>query len=108
MILPRTRSIHSFGVRFPVDVAFLDKEMTVVAMVRLSQWRITMPRLRANQALEAKAGSFDRHSPFGRLFPRESTFLRLLDLLNAADLEPLWGEDETIGWVYQYFNSTEI
>jgi hypothetical protein len=50
---------------------------------------------------------FDRHSPFGRLFPRESTFLRLLDLLNAADLEPLWGEDETIGWVYQYFNSTE-
>jgi len=50
---------------------------------------------------------FDRHSPFGRLFPRESTFLRLLDLLIAADLEPLWGEDETIGWVYQYFNSTE-
>jgi len=50
---------------------------------------------------------FDRHSPFGRLFPRESTLLRLLDLLNAADLEPLWGEDETIGWVYQYFNSTE-
>ncbi len=60
MVLPRTRSIHSFGVRFPVDVAFLDKEMKVVAMVRLSQWRITMPRLRANQALEAKAGSFDR------------------------------------------------
>ena len=50
---------------------------------------------------------FDRHSPFGRLFPREATFLRLLDLLNAVDLEPLWGEDETIGWVYQYFNSTE-
>jgi hypothetical protein len=43
---------------------------------------------------------FDRDSPFGRLFPRESTLLRLLDLLNAADLEALWGEDETIGWVY--------
>lgn len=50
---------------------------------------------------------FDRHSPFGRLFPREATFLRLLDLLNAPDLEPLWGEDETIGWIYQYFNSAE-
>jgi uncharacterized protein len=60
MILPRTRSIHSFGVRFPVDVAFLDKEMRVVAMVRVGRWRITMPRFRANQALEAKAGSFDR------------------------------------------------
>jgi hypothetical protein len=50
---------------------------------------------------------FDRHSPFGRLFPREATLRRLLDLLNAQDLEPLWGEDETIGWIYQYFNSTE-
>jgi uncharacterized membrane protein (UPF0127 family) len=60
MILPRTRSVHSFGVRFPLDVAFLDKEMKVLAMVRLARWRITMPRLRANQVLEAKAGSFDR------------------------------------------------
>lgn len=50
---------------------------------------------------------FDRHSPFGRLFPREATFLRLLDLLNAPELEPLWGEDETIGWIYQYFNSKD-
>lgn len=50
---------------------------------------------------------FDRFSPFGRLFPREATFLRLLGLLNAPDLEALWGEDETIGWIYQYFNSTE-
>ena len=60
MILPRTRSIHSFGVRFPLDVAFLDKEMKVLAMVRLSQWRVTMPRPRANRVLEARAGSFDR------------------------------------------------
>jgi uncharacterized membrane protein (UPF0127 family) len=60
MILPRTRSIHSFGVRFPLDVAFLDGEMRVVAMVRVKRWRLTMPRLHANQTLEAKAGSFDR------------------------------------------------
>jgi hypothetical protein len=49
---------------------------------------------------------FDRYSPFGRLFPRKATLERLLGLLNAPDLEPLWGEDETIGWIYQYFNST--
>jgi uncharacterized membrane protein (UPF0127 family) len=60
MILPRTRSIHSFGVRFALDVAFLDREMKVLAMVRLSRWRMTVPRLRASQALEARAGSFDR------------------------------------------------
>lgn len=50
---------------------------------------------------------FDRYSPQGRLFPRESALLSLLDLINHADIEPLWGEDETIGWIYQYFNSAE-
>ena len=50
---------------------------------------------------------FDRNAPQGQLFPRESTLLELLDLLNAADIEPLWSEDETIGWIYQYFNSPE-
>jgi len=60
MLLPRTRSIHSFGVRFPLDVAFLDHEMQVMSMVRVKRWRITMPRLQATQTLEAKAGCFDR------------------------------------------------
>jgi hypothetical protein len=50
---------------------------------------------------------FDRYSPQGRLFPREAALLQLLNLINAPDLEPLWREDETIGWIYQYFNSKE-
>lgn len=50
---------------------------------------------------------FNRHAPQGLLFPRESAFLELLELLNAGDMEALWGEDETIGWIYQYFNSPE-
>jgi hypothetical protein len=50
---------------------------------------------------------FDRYSPMGRLFPKESVLLELLDLVNDADLEHLWAEDETIGWIYQYFNSKE-
>lgn len=50
---------------------------------------------------------FDRYSPQGRLFPRESALLPLLALINAPDLEALWAEDETIGWIYQYFNSKE-
>ena len=52
-------------------------------------------------------GLFDRYSPQGRLFPRESSLLQLLALINDAEIEPLWAEDETIGWVYQYFNSKE-
>jgi len=52
-------------------------------------------------------GLFDRYSPQGRLFPREAALLRLLALINDAEIEPLWAEDETIGWIYQYFNSKE-
>jgi hypothetical protein len=50
---------------------------------------------------------FDRHYPNGRLFPREPALLPLLELMNAADIDPLWAEDETIGWVYQYFNDAD-
>ncbi len=52
-------------------------------------------------------GLFDRYSPQGRLFPREAALLRVLNLINDADIAPLWSEDETIGWIYQYFNSKE-
>jgi hypothetical protein len=50
---------------------------------------------------------FDRRSPQALLFPREPALLALLDLLHAADLEALWAEDETIGWIYQYYNDPE-
>ena len=50
---------------------------------------------------------FDRHSAQGQLFPRESALLALLDEINHHDIEHLWAEDETIGWIYQYFNSQE-
>jgi len=49
-------------------------------------------------------GLFERYSPQGRLFPRETALLQLLSLINDADIAPLWAEDETIGWIYQYFN----
>lgn len=47
---------------------------------------------------------FDRRSPASLLFPREPVLLALLELLNAHDIDQLWGEDETIGWIYQYYN----
>jgi hypothetical protein len=50
---------------------------------------------------------FDRFSPQGRLFPREAALLKLLDLINDPEIDQLWTEDETIGWIYQYFNSIE-
>ena len=50
---------------------------------------------------------FDRFSPSGRLFPREAALLPLLEQINHPDIDALWAEDETIGWIYQYFNSKD-
>ena len=50
---------------------------------------------------------FDRHDVASLLWPDRQTLLELLGILNAPDLGSMWAEDETIGWVYQYFNGDE-
>ena len=50
-------------------------------------------------------GLFDRRDPASLLWPGRQALLDLLGVLNATELASVWGEDETIGWVYQYFNS---
>src|SRR5712671_4355078 len=48
---------------------------------------------------------FDRRDAASVLWPKRQTFETLRTILNAPDLSGVWGEDETIGWVYQFFNS---
>jgi len=50
---------------------------------------------------------FDRRDPASLLWPRRKGLENLLELLNDDDLMGVWAEDETIGWVYQYFNGDE-
>lgn len=50
---------------------------------------------------------FDRYAANGLLFPRETALRALLDELNHFEISQLWGEDETIGWIYQYFNDPD-
>lgn len=50
---------------------------------------------------------FDRRDPSSVLWPKRATFEKLLEVLNAPELARVWGEDETIGWVYQYFNGQD-
>jgi hypothetical protein len=47
---------------------------------------------------------FDRRDPSSVLWPKRATFEQLLEILNATELARVWGEDETVGWVYQFFN----
>lgn len=50
---------------------------------------------------------FDPDTLPSRLFPRPLALSTLLGLLNDPTLKQAWQEDETIGWVYQYFNEVE-
>jgi len=50
---------------------------------------------------------FDRRDPASALWPRRHAFQSLLVVLNSAELASVWGEDETIGWVYQFFNGQD-
>lgn len=51
---------------------------------------------------------FSPHDPANRLFPSQLELNEVLDLLNSPELAGVWGEDETIGWVYQYFTPKEL
>ncbi|NDY41596.1 BREX-1 system adenine-specific DNA-methyltransferase PglX [Dissulfurirhabdus thermomarina] len=50
---------------------------------------------------------FDRLTPQAVVFPSERCMEDVLAELNKPELARLWGEDETIGWIYQYFNPAE-
>jgi hypothetical protein len=49
---------------------------------------------------------FDRRDSASLLWPRRQALTDLLDILNRPELAAanIWVEDETIGWIYQYFN----
>lgn len=49
---------------------------------------------------------FDRRTPQSAVFPSEPAFNDVLVLLNDTELfsRKIWQQDETIGWIYQYYN----
>lgn len=50
--IPRCRWVHTFGMRFPILVAYLDADERVVDLVRMEPGRLGRPRLRARHVLE--------------------------------------------------------
>nr|HID14414.1 SAM-dependent methyltransferase [Anaerolineae bacterium] len=50
---------------------------------------------------------FDRGGPHSLIFPGWTTLDQVLALLNDSALADVWVEDETIGWVYQFFNTPD-
>jgi uncharacterized membrane protein (UPF0127 family) len=60
LLLKPARSIHTFGMRFPIDVAFCDGDLVVRETLCMQPRRVGRPRLRASCVIEARAGAFDR------------------------------------------------
>ena len=59
MALPKTRAVHTFGMRFPIDVAHLDGEGLVLRTKTMARHRPGRPVRGAASVLEAAAGAFD-------------------------------------------------
>lgn len=57
VLVLRARSVHTFGVRFPIDVAFCDDDGLVLRVVTMSPGRISRPMRRARMAVEAPRGA---------------------------------------------------
>lgn len=60
LALDPCRWVHTIGVRFPIDVAYLDRNGVVVKTVRMARHRVGAPVPRARTVVEAAAGSFGR------------------------------------------------
>jgi uncharacterized protein len=54
------RQIHTIGMRFPIDVAFCDRDGRVLRTSTVAPWRVTRVVWRSGFVVEAAAGSFDR------------------------------------------------
>lgn len=57
MLLTPCNSVHTIGMRFPIDVAYLDAALRVLTVRTMPTGRVGLPRLRARHVLEAEAGA---------------------------------------------------
>ncbi len=60
LLLEGTRSVHSLGMRFPIDVAHCDADMRVLRVATMRANRVGCMVWRAAAVIEAEAGSFQR------------------------------------------------
>ena len=60
LLIENTKSVHTIGMKFPIDVAFCDGEMRVIRIVTLPQHRVSKYERHAAFVVEAEAGRF-RH-----------------------------------------------
>jgi len=112
-----SRGINSNGVKFyladhPDEERLFNTGHQDVAYRRFLDW--------LGGSLSDEIGVlFNPNDPANRLYPRQKTLDEVLDLLNNGNIKAeetelreswpkIWSQDETIGWVYQYFTPKEL
>ena len=73
LLIRPARSVHTLGMRFPLDVALCDADLVVLKTTRLAPHRVSAPVRGARQVIEAEAGAFERW----RLRPGDQLEVRL-------------------------------
>ncbi|MFB6779202.1 DUF192 domain-containing protein [Streptomyces sp. NPDC056352] len=53
-------SVHTFRMRFAIDVAYLDRKFDVVAVHTMKPGRLGMVRLRSRHVIESEAGAMEK------------------------------------------------
>ncbi|AWW37829.1 hypothetical protein ADL00_15595 [Streptomyces sp. AS58] len=57
LLLSPANSVHTFRMRIPIDVAYLGRDLTVLAVRTMRPGRLGLPRPRARHVVEAEAGA---------------------------------------------------
>ena len=60
IVLRPCRWVHTIGMRFPIDVAFVSDDGVVVKTMQMHRRRVGVPVWRASAVIEAEAGAFAR------------------------------------------------
>ncbi|WP_420452832.1 DUF192 domain-containing protein [Ilumatobacter sp.] len=60
LVIEPCRWIHTIGMRFSLDVAFLDEDGVVVKTTTMKRHRLGLPVRAAHRVIEAEHGAFER------------------------------------------------
>ena len=60
LVLEPCSWVHTLGMRFALDVAYVDREGVVVKVSRLEPWRVGAPVRGSKFVIEAASGAFER------------------------------------------------
>jgi uncharacterized membrane protein (UPF0127 family) len=60
LVIAPCRWIHTVGMKFPIDVAYLDPDGVVVKTIQMQKFRMGIPVWGARSVIEAEAGAFGR------------------------------------------------